>query len=246
MTPRSSSLLAAAGLAVLLVGSLSACATTSPEPGSTGDSDSGAGAVTEAEVDAAWLDAGRMIGIVTQGSSTCVPIADAATVSSAGVLEVTLVDPPDDAVCTADMAPRVTVVAVPEGVDPSQDLEITVTGDGYRGDTDLDGMVGATPPSGETDYLPSAGWVDDDAFVILTWGSSTCVPSIEGIEVTAPDAVMVTFAEPEADQMCTMDMAPRAVLAVAGEDLEDDAPVTLTLTGGGPAFETPVTTTILG
>lgn len=244
MTNRSRSLLAGAGLALMLAGALTACATASPAPGAT--SGTGAGSTTEAEVDAAWLDGGRLIGLVTLGSSTCVPMADAATVASNGTLEVTLVDPPADKACTADMSPRVTLVAVPEGVDPAKDLEIAVKGDGYEGDTDLDGLEGWTAPTGETDYLPSAGWVDDDAFVILTWGSSTCAPAIEAIEVTAPDAVTVTFATPADNQVCTMDMAPRAVLAVAGEGLDDDLPVTLTLTGGGPAFETPVTTTILG
>jgi len=244
MTHRSRSLVAGAGLVLLLAGAITACATASPAPGTT--SGTGAGATTEAEVDAAWLDGGRFIGLVTQGSSTCVPIADAATVSSNGTLEVTLVEPSADTACTADMSPRVTVVGVPEGVDPSKDLEITVRGEGYEGDTDLDGLAGVTAPTGETDYLPSAGWVDDDAFVILTWGSSTCAPVVEAMEVTAPDAVTVTFATPAENQVCTMDMAPRAVLAVPGEGLDDDAPVTLTLTGGGPAFETPVTTTILG
>lgn len=242
MRTRPSSLIAAAAVSMVLTGALAGCASQSTAPGSSGDS----GTVTEAEVDAAWLDGGRMIGLVTQGSSSCVPMADDATVASDGTLEVTLVDPPADTPCTSDMAPRVTIVMVPEGVDPSMDLEIAVTGDGYRGETDLDGLVGVAAPSGETDYLPSAGWVDDDAFVILTWGSSTCVPTIEDISVAASDAITVTFAAPDADQMCTMDMAPRAVLAVAGEDLDPAAPVTLTLAGGGPAFETPVTTTILG
>ena len=70
---------------------------------------------------------------------------------------------------------------MPEGVDPAQELEIRVTGEGYHGDTDLDGVAGLTG-GGETDYLPSAGWTDEDGqFVILTWGSSTCVPAVENV-----------------------------------------------------------------
>jgi len=244
MTTRIARTVAGGGLALLLIASLSACATEQSEPQQSGGA-GGTGGTTDVEVDAAWLDGGRMVGLVTQGSSSCVPVADGATLSADGVLEVTLVEPSTE-VCTADMAPRVTAVPLPAGVDPSQDLQIEVAGDGYRGDTDLDGVPGLAAPTGETEYLPSAGWVDDGAFAILTWGSSSCAPTIEDIEVTASDAVTVTFAEPEPDRMCTMDIAPRAVLAFPDGELDDDAPVTLTLTGGGPEFETPVTTTILG
>ncbi|MCR2825525.1 hypothetical protein [Microbacterium sp. zg.Y909] len=243
MTTRFVSAVAGGGLALLLMASLSACATDSSDP--TPPASGGTGGATEVEVDAAWLDGGRMVGLVTQGSSSCVPIADGATLSADGVLEVTLVEPASE-VCTADMAPRVTVVSLPAGIDPSQDLQIEVAGDGYRGETDLDGVAGLPAPSGETDYAPSAGWVDEGVFAIVTWGSSSCPPTVQGIEVTASDAVAVTFAEPEPDRMCTMDIAPRAVLAYPEGDLDADAPVTLTLTGGGPEFATPVTTTILG
>ncbi|MCR2816405.1 hypothetical protein [Microbacterium jiangjiandongii] len=243
MTTRIASTLAGGGLALLLMASLTACATDSSDP--TPPASGGVGGATEVDVDAVWLDGGRMVGLVTQGSSSCVPIADGATLSADGALEVTLVESASE-VCTADMAPRVTVVSLPAGVDPSQDLQIDVTGDGYRGETDLDGVAGLPAPEGETDYAPSAGWLDDGAFAVLTWGSSSCAPVIQDIEVTASDAVTVTFAAPEPDRMCTMDIAPRAVLAFPEGDLADDAPVTLTLTGGGPEFETPVTTTILG
>ncbi len=243
MTTRFASAVAGGGLALLLMASLTACATDSSDP--TPPASGGTSGATEVEVDAVWLDGGRMVGLVTQGSSSCVPIADGATLSADGVLEVTLVEPASE-VCTADMAPRVTVVSLPAGIDPSQDLQIAVAGDGYRGETDLDGVDGLPAPSGQTDYAPSAGWVDDGAFAIVTWGSSSCAPTIQDVEVTASDAVTVTFADPEPDRMCTMDIAPRAVLAFPDGELADDVPVTVTLTGGGPEFETPVTTTILG
>src|SRR5690349_11072801 len=79
MPVRSRSLIAGLSLALLTAGLLTACAapvgpsdpTSTPTPASTGGGDDG----DEQEVDAAWLDGGRMIGIVTQGSSTCIPVA---------------------------------------------------------------------------------------------------------------------------------------------------------------------------
>ncbi|GAA1919103.1 hypothetical protein GCM10009775_09580 [Microbacterium aoyamense] len=214
--------------AIALVALLSGCAT--PAGGSGGatpiESDSG----SEIEVDAAWLDGGRMIGLVTQGSSTCIPTASDVTLSD-GSLEVTLEEPAADTPCTRDMVSRVTLVAVPEGVDPTQDLDIWVTGEGYYGETDLDGVEGLVA-GGETDYLPSAGWAGSDGeFLLLTWGSSTCVPVLENAEATGAAEVTLTFQTPPADQVCTMDMAPRGqVVFVDGP--EDDEGVFAILTGG--------------
>jgi len=232
MSRRSLTLAAGFGLALLTAGALTACATPGvigPGSGTAATPSGSANGSAEWEIDAAWLDNGRMIGVVTEGSSTCIPTAGEATYAG-GVLEVEFTEPPADTACTRDLVPRVTLVGVPEGVDPTQELEVRVTGDGYHGDTDLDGVEGLDP-SGETDYLPTAGWTDDDGrFVILTWGSSTCVPVVEsataaGIEVT------VTFATPPADQVCTMDMAPRGTL-VQVDGLDDDSGVFAILTGG--------------
>lgn len=224
MAPRTRSLLAGLGLAVLLTGALTACATGSggtPAPSGTTSSDTDSDS-TEQEVGAAWLDGGRMIGIVTQGSSTCVPTAEEPTYED-GVLKVTLVDVEGDTPCTADLAPRVSLVGVPEGVDPSQSLDVDVTGDGWHGDTDLEGVPGLAG-GGETDYLPSAGWTDvDGQFVVLSWGSSSCAPVVENTEATSATEITVTFATPPADQVCTMDMAPRAVVTSVLEVADDDA-----------------------
>lgn len=239
MTARSRSLVAGVGLALLAAGLLTACATPagsgSSPSGSASSSPSGQGGQTggDSEISAAWLDNGRMIGLVTEGSSTCIPTAGEVEYAD-GVLDVQLVDQPDDAVCTMDLVPRATLVALPEGVDPTQELEIRVSGDGVAGDTDLDGVAGLDP-SGETDYLPSAGWADDDdLFVILSWGSSTCAPMLESTAVSSPTEVTVTFATPPADQVCTMDMAPRGAVAQVPDDstLDDDAEVFAILTGG--------------
>jgi hypothetical protein len=232
MSRRSLSALAGSALALFLAAALTACATptdpgSAPTPSASGGASDDMGG--DIELDAAWLDNGRMIGIVTEGSSTCVPTAGEATYAD-GVLEVELIDPPADTACTRDLVPRVTLVGVPEGVDPTQTLEIRVTGETYMGDTDLDGVAGLDP-SGETEYLPSAGWTGDDGqFVILTWGSSSCVPEVEGV-TAAGSEVTVTFVTPPADQVCTMDMAPRGTL-VQVDGLDDDSEAFAILTGG--------------
>ena len=232
MAPRTRSALAGLGLAVLLTGVLAACATgsggTTPSASGGGDDDNGSG--NEQEVGAAWLDGGRAIGIVTQGSSTCIPTAEETTYAD-GVLNVTLVEVEGDTACTADLVPRVSLVQVPGDVDPEQDLEIKVTGDGWTGDTDLGGVPGLKT-GGETDYLPSAGWTDvDGQFVILTWGSSSCVPVVENTEATSATEITVTFVTPPADQVCTMDMAPRGTVASVLEVEDEDAEIFAILTG---------------
>lgn len=221
-------------VALLVAGAaLAGCASqaaTAPSSSPTAGDDS-----TEMEVDAAWLDDGRIIGLVTMGSSSCVPAADDATLEADGSLSVTLVEPDADEVCTADFAPRVTLVEVPEGVDPAEDLAITVTGGGFTGTTELEG-VESLAGGGMTDYLPSAGWTDTDGqFVLLTWGSSSCVPVIADVAASGPAEVSVTFETPPADQVCTMDMAPRATV-VAVDGLEEDSNVELVL-AGGPEFD---------
>jgi hypothetical protein len=226
----------AAGIGSLIVvaGMLAACATPAgaggtPSPAATVIDDDGGS--NEQEVGAAWLDGGRMVGIVTQGSSTCIPTAEEATYED-GVMKVTLVDAEGDTPCTADLVPRVTLVGVPEGVDPAAGLEIEVTGDGWHGDTELEGVPDLAA-GGETDYLPSAGWTDvDGQFVILSWGSSGCPPVIESTEVTSDTEVTVTFATPPADQVCTMDMAPRGLVTAVNGLEDEDAEVFAILTGG--------------
>jgi hypothetical protein len=230
MPVRSRSLIVAAGIALLAAGLLTACATPAGSGGTPAPSGSSgsSGQTTEIEVDAAWLDGGRMIGLVTEGSSTCVPTAGDTSYEN-GVLTVELVEPSGDTACTRDLVPRVTVVGLPEGVDPAQELEIRVTGESIQGDTDLDGVPGLTPGA-ETDYLPSAGFTGDDGeFVVLTWGSSTCVPTVESATAAGNEAT-VTFATPPANQACTMDMAPRGTLVLV-DGLDDDSEAFAILTG---------------
>jgi len=224
------------GIAALAAGLLAGCATTPggdlPDvDGETLTPDTGTTVPTDGDIEAAWLDGGRLIGIVTYGSSTCVPVVDTATLNG-DVIDVTFVEPDPNTPCTADYAPRVSIAGTPEGVDPTQDIEIRVSGDGQSDDTDLDGVPGLVA-GGSTDYLPSAGWTGEDGqFIMLTWGSSTCVPMVESVEASGPTEVTVVIASPATDQVCTMDMVPRAaVLAVTGID-DDSANVEMVLTGG--------------
>ncbi|GAB3821035.1 hypothetical protein GCM10028820_28410 [Tessaracoccus terricola] len=216
--------------AVLLAGLLTGCADAvpadSPAPGTTAPTPA-----AELELEAAWLDDGRMVGVVTWGSSSCVPVA--AEVTADGQTVTVLLDEGDpDQACTADLVPRATVVPLPEGVDPTSDVELVVTLAGASGDTDLDGNAALTGVPGDpTEYEPSGGWFDDSALVLLTWGSSSCPPIVESVEAEG-NAGTVTFTEEP--RKCTMDMAPRATVIDFGEfEADDDAPFTLTLVGDG-------------
>ena len=220
-------------LALLLAGgALTSCASQAATAPSQSPS---TGETTEAEIGAAWLDDGRILGLVTMGSSTCIPAADEAALQADGSLAVTLVEPDADTACTSDLVPRVTLVEVPEDVDPAEDLAITVTGDGYSGSAELDGVEGLAG-GGTTDLLPSAGWTETDGqFVLLTWGSPSCAPVIAEVAASGPAEVTVTFETPPADQVCTMDMAPRATVAVV-DGLEESSDVSLVL-AGSPEFD---------
>ena len=213
-------------LASVVLGAAAALSLT----GCLSGSDAPAG--QETDVEAAWLDDGRIIAVVTSGSSTCVPTAESAEINSDGALAVELVEPDADTACTRDLVPRATLVTVPNGVDPSQDLEIWVTSEaGYYGDVTLAGASGLAGPGGETDYEPTAGWTQQQGqFVILTWGSSGCVPVVESSEVTGEAEVTVTFQDPPADQVCTADMAPRTNFAFA-DGLSGVEDVQLVLSG---------------
>lgn len=215
-------------IAVVLAGAVLAGCAPQPRSAPSASADDDAGA--RADMDAAWLDHGRIIGLVTKGSSGCVPAADEATLQADGSLAVTLVGPDADTVCTADVALRVTLVDVPAEVDPAEDLAITVRGEGYAGSVELKGVV-ALAGDGMADYVPSAGWTRADGrFVLLTWGSSSCAPVIADVVASGPTEVTVTFETPPADRVCTMDMAPRATLVFV-EGLDQDSDVELVLTG---------------
>lgn len=220
------------GLGILSLGLLVGCATGVGSAPSDGPSDA-APSGAPAEVQAGWLDAGRGMAIVTFGSSSCVPVAADPKLTGT-TLTVELVDVTDGQ-CTRDMAPRATYVGLPGGIDPMQNIDVVVTGT-VAGSTSLAGLT--SPPAPLDEFLPSAGWVGDDRVAILTWGSSGCRPEVEAV-APADQGAAVTFVEPPADQICTMDMAPRVTLAdLAG--IVGGGPVELTLSGGNVASDRPV------
>ncbi|OAN43279.1 hypothetical protein [Microbacterium sp. H83] len=206
-------------------------------PTSTSLPSSGPGQTTDDsdDVEGALLDDGRMFAVVTFGSSTCVPQVD--TVSADGqTVSVTLVDVDGggetEKACTADLAPRASVGALPEGVDPTQEVTLQVTYGDMTEDVDLDGDPSFTgTPGSSTEYLPSAGWIGDGSLVLLTWGSSGCPPVVDTLEGSGSTGT-ATFVTDE-NQACTMDMAPRATILSFGDDEVDDDDFTLTLVGGG-------------
>ena len=228
MAARTAFIALGAGAVMLLA--LAGCTAAPVSPGSSSSLPAD-GVVSEVEVDATWLDDGRMIGIITYGSSTCVPVVEDAALQDNGTFAVILADADTDAACTRDMVPRVTLVEALPDMDPAVDLEITVAGDGFTGDTDLDAVQGLDPSNTASEFAPSAGWVDaDDSFVLVTWGSSTCVPVVDSTSVSGAAEVTVTFVDPPADEVCTMDMVPRG-LVTSVADLAEDEGVTAVLVG---------------
>lgn len=180
---------------------------------------------TADDVEAAWLDEGRAIGIVTWGSSTCRPHIE--DVQADGQSIAVTIGDADESVCTDDLAPRAVTAMLPEGVDVTKDVEVRVVYGDTTEDADLDALDAA--PHGMGDQQPSAGWFDDDGIVLLTWGSSTCPPVASDLEMTDAGAT-VTFSA-EVGRTCTMDLAPRATVLTMPEQRDDDAPFTLTLVG---------------
>lgn len=199
-------------------------------PDSSESETPGTGGSTDAlELEAAWLDDGRMVAVVTQGSSTCVP--EATDVSADGqTVSITLDAGDPNQACTADLTARASLVALPAGVDPTADVELIVTLGEATGSVELagDSVLDGTPGD-STDYEPSAGWFGDTALVLLTWGSSTCLPIIDSAEAEGDEGTVTFVSE---SRMCTMDMVPRATIIDFG-DIGRTAgePFVLTLVG---------------
>lgn len=237
MARRTASALAGFGALAASVLLLAGCASTPQGTATPGDD--GDDMAAEFEVDAAWVADGTMIGIVTEGSSTCVPEAESAEYQN-GLLTVTLADADPDAACTRDLVPRVSLVAVPDGVDPTQPLEIQVSYNDASGDTDLDGVAGLGGMAEEG--APSAGWADDDQLVLVTYGSGSraCYPVAESV-VAEAGVITATFAEPAADQVCTTDYrAQGTLLFVEGADSDEAYELVLTGFGFEPEVRIPV------
>lgn len=209
------SALAIAGAALLVAGCSATPGATAPTSKSDGGKTTPPGAdPTLNEVEAAWLDGGRGIGVVTWGSSTCVPVVESVE-ADGQTIAVTLVNGTEKA-CTDDLVPRAAFVGLPEGVDVTKDVELAVAYGARSADADLDGLAEA--PQGGSDQTPSAGWFEDGGIALLTWGSSTCPPIISGLEQSDAGAT-VTFKA--TDRVCTMDMAPRVTTILLPKEHED-------------------------
>lgn len=208
---------------------LGGCTAEQPEGGAqTAAPDNGS---SSSGVEAVWLDDGRMIGVVTQGSSSCVPFAGDVTAQGQ---EVTVmlsdtIEGQEDRPCTADYTARTTVVGAPDGVNPKEDVRLHVQYGDLNASVELDGESDLTGvPGTPTEYLPSAAWVQDDTgIVLLTWGSSTCLPIVERVDETDAE---VTVHFKSVDGVCTMDIVPRATMIGLAEKNDDR---TLALVGGG-------------
>lgn len=222
--------LAIAALAASATIALAGCAQLEPvsAPAPTAESTS----APEPSMDpaAAWLDGGRGIGLVTFGSSSlaCTPVVQ--DVKAEGqTISVMLAEPDQNAICTADLAPRATFIDVPESVDPGKDVTVSFDGGGFQGRLPLAGNS-ALSASGTSDGKPSAGWYSDTGILLLTWGSSTCRPVVSDLaENQDKKGAAVTF-QTDATAICTKDFVPRVtVLGVNAP--ADPAGYVLTLKG---------------
>ncbi len=221
------------GAGLLVAGALTGCASGAASPESTSPTDAVA-PEPPGGVEAAWVDAGRAIAVVTWGSSSCVPRVEGEPRVADGALAVDLIEPSQEP-CTRDMAPRATLVTLPGTMEPGQGLTVRVAG-AAEGETTLAALDGA--PAASEEFLPSAGWVDASLVAIVTYGSSSCVPAVESVTADG-DRVSVQFATPPADQVCTMDYAPRVTLADIGNEAGSGS-VSLVLSGGGVQAPDPV------
>ena len=196
-------------------------------PGGSGGSDATVG--SDGSVDAVWLDGGRLLALVTMGSSGAVPRAEQITADGQDLtVELSVPDGPT----TRDWRPRLTLVGVPAGVDPTRDATLTLTG-AITGVAVVPGRAqqASTAPGTPTDYAPSAAWTSvEGQFVLLTWGSSVPPLEVEAstVDATDPSDVLVRFAPP-ATPMATMDMAPRLTLAYVSTPVA--RPATAVLSG---------------
>jgi hypothetical protein len=90
----------------------------------------GAGA-EEGTPSAGWASAAGTFALLTYGSSSCRPQVQDAAVAAPGQIAVTFATPPADQVCTADYAPRVTVVTVAD-VETGTAYSASLTGEGFE------------------------------------------------------------------------------------------------------------------
>ena len=92
-----------------------------------------------------WTPETGLLYVVTYGSSSCPTLAEAEATGQGEAIEIVLVPPPADAMCTMDYAPTTTVVAVPDGADTGAPLTVTL---GDRGKVEVEPRASDGEPGG--------------------------------------------------------------------------------------------------
>ena len=93
-----------------------------------------------------------------------------------------------------------------------------------------------TPPgvnaSTDSDPIPTVVWWDDEAsLAVITYGSSSCPPTVTSIEVAADGTVDIEL-DPATEGPCTLDIAPTThVIALPDEATARPLTVRLNYTG---------------
>ncbi|AZS42737.1 hypothetical protein BWL13_00275 [Microbacterium oleivorans] len=204
---------------ILAAGLLAGCATpaasgSAPDPGE-------ADSAPEVQVGAGWLDGAKAIALVTWGSSSCVP-AVGETALKSGVLVVSLREP-EPGPCTDDLVARPLEIATPSALEPADGLRLRVS----LGDSSAEVDLGAYSGGPVEEFTPSAAWVGDRTIALRTWGSSTCPPVVADTRAESPASVVVRFVVPDADQMCTADVAPQLTIVQLDPDTDVNRDATL-------------------
>jgi len=206
--------------ALVLASALSGCATgagASPAPGST----AGPIVADESSPRAAWLDATSFV-LKTWGDACAPQVGD--LVAGDQSLEVVLVAGAEEA-CAEVLTAHGTYIGLPAGLDSSQPVEVTVTtADGARTELTLPGLESGEiqPADRPWAQAPAAAWIDDHELAVLTWGSSTCMPSSGEFDAVSASEGVVRL-HSHTDTICTMDLVPQITFVPAAGVAEDAA-----------------------
>lgn len=226
------------GLALALV--LTGCAAgagSSPAPESTADE----GAADSSYAPrAAWLDATSFV-LKTWGDACAPQIGD--LIAGEQSLEIVLVDGQDE-VCAAVQTAHGMYVGLPAAFDSSRPVELTVTDPGGKEtELTLPGLAAGEiiPADRMAEQVPAAAWIDEQELAVLTWGSSTCLPSAGAFEAVSATEGIIRL-EPSTASICTMDLVPQ-ITFVPAKGVAEDAK--LTLDGYVDADEEPIVLTVV-
>lgn len=243
MSPTRLLLVAASAVGALL---LSGCATNAAAPGSApngADTPAATETAGPASPDAtgddsgpfdispqiSWIDGGHALVVTTYGSSSCPPVLSDVT-ADGQLLSVTL-GPSEQKACTADLAPRGTYVAAPEGLDPATVVKVTIDLEGTPSEVTLP----ATTPGASAGQKTTATWLPVGSIALVTWGASNCVPHVDDVTVESATAATVSFTPISGP--CTRDLAPR-VTFIGAEGLGEGGVLTLNNLDGAAEAQT--------